>query len=193
MNNEKDIIGVIDLVRNAKRIYRDQASDEILRNPELLSPLIRTVFSSDAVRSVKAAWILELVCLYEPKLLIPYIQLLASNLKKITNESALRPLSKIGSLMSKEYFLEPWEDFDPDAPWINALVSQNFEWLSGDHKVAAKVFAMESLYYWGIKFDWVHEELIFRLQKDFRSGSSGYQSRARKILDKIYQTKGPKT
>ncbi len=184
-SHQKELSELLDSVRNARRIYRDQAAEMILIRPELLPALVQSVFADEAKRSVKAAWILELVCLYEVRLLTPFIPEFAANLEFLKDESSIRPIAKVCSLVSKLYLDEPWEPFDPNAKWINDIVGCSFGWLTGKHKVAAKVFSMETLFEWGKKFDWIHPELKSILDINFANESCGYQSRARKIMDKI--------
>jgi hypothetical protein len=60
-----------------------------------------------------------------------------------------------------------------------------FDWLIGPLNIAPKVFAMTSLYYLGLKFPWVHPELKQVLLDTYANGSTGYQNRAKKTLDKL--------
>ena len=52
---------------------------------------------------------------------------------------------------------------------------------------------MESLLMLGQESDWILDELYSILDKGFPNKSSGYQSRARKIMDKISKVKRKKT
>ena len=52
---------------------------------------------------------------------------------------------------------------------------------------------MESLLMLGQESDWILDELYSILDKDYPNKSSGYQSRARKIMDKISKVKRKKT
>lgn len=184
----RELSELLDSVRNARRVYREQAADAILIRPELLPFLVRSVFEIDSERAVKAAWVLELVCLHEVRLLIPFIYEITENLELLEDESSIRPVSKICSLLSRLYLEEPWQPFDPDTRWINDIIGASFNWLCGEHKVAAKVFSMETLFHWGKKFDWIHPELKSILDRDFSKETSGYRARARKIMDKISAT-----
>ena len=183
------LLKILGDVRNARRAYRDQGADEILRRPELLEPLVELVFSENRDLSVKAAWIMELVCLEEIRLIIPYRHTFSLGLDKLKDESSLRPAAKICSLLSGAYESGPWEPFDPDSEWINAMISASFDWLTGPHKVATRVFAMETLYHWGNRFDWIHAELLSLLDQAYGEASPGYRSRARKIMDKIHASR----
>jgi len=44
---------------------------------------------------------------------------------------------------------------------------------------------MQSLYWLGFQFTWIHPELKIILERDYHTGSSGYKARARKILNQI--------
>lgn len=186
-SRHSELVKILHDVRNAKKAYREQGADEILRRPELLGCLIDATFFDDRELSVRAAWVLELCCLEEPRLIIPHLQNFTLRLHELKDESALRPAAKICALLSRLYAEEPWEPFDPDSEWIGALVSSGFEWLTGPHKVATQVFAMDTLYHWGLRFDWIHGELLSILDQAYGGGSPGYRSRARKIMDKICQ------
>jgi hypothetical protein len=182
---QKELSRILDSVVNAKRIYREQAAEAILIRLELLPRLVSCVFEIETKRAVRAAWVLELVCLYEIRLMRPFVSEFTAKLSLLEDESSIRPVSKICSLLTKSFEEEPWEPFDPEAKWIEDLIGASFEWLSGSHKVAAKVFAMETLYHWGNKFEWIHPELKSIIEREFSKQSSGYQSRARKIMRKI--------
>lgn len=183
------LLNVLGDVRNARRVYREEAADEILRRPELLETLVELTFNENRDLSVKAAWILELVCLEEVKLIIPYRQRFSRGLETLKDESSLRPAAKICSLLSRAYRSDPWEPFDPDSEWINGIVSACFDWLTGPHKVATQVFAMDTLLQWGYSFDWIHGELLSLLDQAYVTASPGYRSRARKIIDKIHASR----
>ena len=65
---------------------------------------------------------------------------------------------------------------------LEKIVSVCFDWLIGQHKVAAKVFAMTSLFYLGTEFKWIHAELEPILENSIHSGTVGYKNRAQKTL-----------
>ncbi|MGB3152866.1 MAG: adenylosuccinate lyase, partial [Maribacter sp.] len=60
-----------------------------------------------------------------------------------------------------------------------------FDWLIGNHKVAAKAYSMTCLLFLGRKFDWIHPELKLVLEQNYASGSAAYKARARMTLAKI--------
>lgn len=184
---------ILDSVRNAKRVYRDQGAEAILREPELLPYLIESLYSSNKAKSVKSAWILELVCLFEIRLLFPYLLEFTTGLNNLEQESAIRPVSKICSLISLYCTKHSCESIQDESPWKSDIIEASFDWLTGQHKIAAQVFAMESLFLLGQDSEWILDELYSILDKDYPNRSAGYQSRARKIMDKISAVKRKKT
>ncbi len=183
---------ILDSVHNAKRVFRDQGTDAILRQPELLPFLIEYLSCEKKDRTIKAAWVLELVCLYEIRLLLPHLENFTSKLRTLEHESAIRPVSKVCSLICLLCEKEP-EDFSGLEPrWKEDVLEASFDWLTRDHKIAPQVFAMESLFLLGKESDWIHEELYSILDRDYSNKSTGYQSRARKIMDKISKVKRKK-
>ena len=187
--HRRNLEDILNSVRNAKRVYRDQGADAILRQPELLPYLIEYLYSDDKTYNIRSAWILELVCLYEIRLLLPYLTAFTSQLKSLEHESAIRPASKICALVCGHFSRNPSESIAEEAAWKNNMIEASFEWLTGEHKIAAQVFAMETLFLLGGNEEWILDELFFILDKDYSIRSTGYQSRARKIMDKISKVK----
>ncbi len=190
--HRKNVEEILLSVRNAKRVFRDEGADAILRQPELIPCLIDFVYAEKKADSIKAAWILELVCLFEIRLLLPYLSEFTARLGTLTRESAIRPASKISSLVCQHYEKHPWEETEQKAHWKEDIIEASFDWLTGDHKIAAQCFAMESLWLLGKDSDWVLDELYSVLDKEYPKRSPGYQSRARKIMDKISAAKRKK-
>jgi len=191
--HRRNLEDILKTVRNAKRVYRDQGAEAILRQPELMPFLIEYLYSSDQKHSIKSAWVLELVCLFEIRLLLPYLLEFTSRLNTLEQESAIRPISKICSLICQHCDKHPCESEVQVSSWKNNIVEASFEWLTGQHKTAAQVFAMESLFILGRESDWILDELYSILDMHYPNKSSGYQSRARKIMDKISKVKRKKT
>ena len=65
------------------------------------------------------------------------------------------------------------------------IIEACFDWLIRDEKIAVKVYSMNSLYFLGTEFDWIHPELVQILEKNYPTGSKGYQARSRSIFDRI--------
>lgn len=90
----KQLIAILESIINAKRVYRDRAALQIAQNPGLFPDLIEKMYDVTDPLHVKAAWVLELVCLDTISLLDPYISRFIQGLPALSNESALRPASK---------------------------------------------------------------------------------------------------
>lgn len=191
--HRRNLDDILKTVRNAKRVYRDQGAEAILRQPELLPFLLEYLYSNNETYSIRSAWVLELVCLVEIRLLLPYLSEFTSRLNALQQESAIRPVSKICSLICQHCNEYPCESAVKNVSWKNNIIEASFGWLTGEHKIASQVFAMESLFLLGQDCQWILDELYAILDKDYPNRSTGYQSRARKIMDKISKVKRRKT
>ena len=183
--DDKHLISILKGIKNAKRIYRDKAAEDILDDLDLIPKLIDKIYDIEDPLHIKAAWVLELVCLEHIMLLSPYIHQFINGMSILKHESALRPVSKVCSLWSAYYFSESPSDLFLSKQDKEQIISCNFDWLIEDHKVATQVYAMDTLKLWGDKVNWIHQELKSVLQKDADAGSSGYKAHARKILKNL--------
>jgi len=179
------IIQQLEAVKNAKRVYRDKAASYVLDHPEEVPELISLVFDIKSPLHIKAAWVLELVCIENISLMGLYATGFLKNMKLIVHESALRPVSKICFFISKTYFSDNNNCFELSKESVDQIIECNFDWLIEEHKVATQVYAMDTLQLWGKQFKWVQEELKLILQKKMNSGSKGYQAHARKLLKNL--------
>ena len=68
---------------------------------------------------------------------------------------------------------------------LETITSACFDWLIGNHKVAAQAYAMTCLLLLGRKFDWIHPELRSILEQNYPNGSAAYKARARMTLAKL--------
>lgn len=82
------------------RVNRQKIADEVLQNHELFPELMRLCFLTSNKNSAKAFWILELVCYDKLQWLLEYLDFFCSNIKNLTNESAIRPVAKICLLLT---------------------------------------------------------------------------------------------
>lgn len=182
---DKDLIDILEGVTNAKRIYRDKAAASILEKPELIPVLIQKVYDIDDSLHIKAAWVLELVCIDNINIIDNFIHQFIDGMSTLRDESALRPVSKVCSLWSASYFSKAPPKIMLTKEEKEQIISSNFDWLIEDHKVATQVFAMDTLKLWGSEEKWIARELKSVLQKNADSGSSGYKAHARKLLKNL--------
>jgi hypothetical protein len=176
---------ILAIVKNAKRSYRDAATKAVLDRPEIISKLIDKTFDINDPLHIKAAWILELVCLQDCTLLNEHIVTFIQGMSTLEHESALRPVSKICSIWCSHYFSNISDVDELKKKEIDQIISCNFDWLIEDHKVATQVYAMDTLKLWGKQEKWINEELRLILEKNADSGTSGYKAHARKLLKNL--------
>ena len=176
---------ILAMVKNAKRNYRDAATKAVLDKPEILPELIDKTFDIKDPLHIKAAWILELVCIHDCTLLNEYIITFIQGMSTLKHESALRPVSKTCSIWCSHYFSNISDLDQLSKIEIDRIISCNFDWLIEDHKVATQVYAMDTLKLWGKHEKWINEELRLILQKNANSGTSGYKAHARKLLKNL--------
>lgn len=185
--NKNDLISELNSWHTAERASRDQSAKFVLDHPETFPFLIHLVFEDQERINIKSAWILELVCFENINLIKSYLDYFSQNLTKITNESALRPIAKVCSFIASTYYSGSKNEINKGLTKSNIqlMMESNFDWLIGKHKIACKVFAMDTLLLFGSETDWVHEELKLILEQNIIHESPGYLSHAKKILKKL--------
>lgn len=166
---------------SALRKNRLRVSNLVLEDEVNFLPLLEIATDYNDKVSIKAAWILEFVCVHKLSWIFPYIDLFTNNLKYMHYESAIRPFSKICQFLATELHSDN-ELFLKYKKNIVQIVEVEFDWLISNQKVAVKAYSMEALYFFGKHIDWIHPELKEILLKDFSKGSAGYKSRAKKVL-----------
>ncbi|HOZ74949.1 MAG TPA: hypothetical protein PLS51_01760 [Flavobacterium sp.] len=177
-------------VRNcsAHRKPRDENKDYILANPAEFAPLVRFAFEVQDKDSHKACWILEIVAYERLKWFIEPLDFICANLSKLNDESAIRPISKICQLLVDAHFKKPETGISLSPDQLQKIIEADFDWLIGDTKVAAKAYAMRTLFVIGQHIDWIHPELKTILDKDYQHHSAAYKAAAREILKKLAKT-----
>jgi len=180
--SKKDLIDELDTIRVAKRAARDKSANFVIKHPETFPFLLDIAFETTSRTAIKAAWVLELVCQEDINLIIKHLNFFINNLDKISDESALRPISKVCSFVAGTY---QNNEFELTKEQKEKIIEINFDWIIEKHKVATQVFAMDTLFIIGKEYDWVHDELKLILEKNTSSGSAGYQAHGKKILNDL--------
>ncbi|EIA10326.1 hypothetical protein [Flavobacterium frigoris] len=163
---------------SAYRSSRDENAQLILTNSQLFPHLFAIAFNTGDKNHHKACWILELVLEKQPHLLSDYLDDFCENLSKFSNESALRPISKICMFLSQHISLTPLQE--------EQITEKCFDWLIQEKcKVATKAYSIRTLYELGKKQDWIYPELKRILTDDYRKHTAAYKAVAREILKKI--------
>ena len=176
---------------NATRKRRMQMANLVLEAPEILTPLFNVAFEDQDPISSKACWILEYVAKQNLDLILPQIDLFTQNIKNLNLDSSVRPMAKICEFLTKAYFSKKKNKTKTTLTntHLELIASACFDWLIGEHKVAAKAYSMTSLLLLGYKFDWIHPELKLVLEQNYASGSAAYKARARMTLEKLKSLK----
>lgn len=161
--------------------------EELIEHPELVGALINEIHIEDKAGTFNASWVFDHLMRKKLVYLLPFIEEFTSRLDNLTSESCIRPIAHVCEMLCESYFV------NNDSVFINSMkknhlefmVNTCFDWLIGEHKMAAKVFSMTSLLYLGQKFEWIHPELKMVLESTVPNGSAGYKNRGEKTLDKL--------
>lgn len=185
MTSKLLLIEELQKIKNAQRIYRNKVAKLIIDNPELFPFLVEIVFDVNNKISIKAAWILEVVCEQSINLLVPYINFFTENLKHLKFESAIRPASKICSFLAISYQSNNKNLIQNSITKknIEQIIETEFDWLIGKFKVATKAYAMNTLFLFGKEYTWVHKELKLIIEQNISYESPAYKARGKMILN----------
>ncbi|MCF6307192.1 MAG: adenylosuccinate lyase [Flavobacteriaceae bacterium] len=167
----------------AHKKARLEISELVISNPELFPELLKYCFQTEKKISYKAAWILELVCEKKLSLLIPYYGIFFKNIPKTTKDQALRPLSKICLFLTDRHYKK--RNILLESKYKETIIECCFDWLITNQKVATEAYAMRSLYFLGIEFDWIHPELKIIIEQNTPLKTSAYGARGRMTIEKI--------
>ncbi len=159
----------------ALRAEREQLSILILEDNKNFEKLLEIVFEVENKNSVKATWILELVCENNIQLLYPYLDNFIEKVPLITEESAIRPISKIIKFLMEQDKRKPIIPLTIEHK--KALTQIAFDWMISDCKVATKAYAMSSLFLLGKEIDWIHRELKQVIIDNMDFETAAYKSR----------------
>jgi hypothetical protein len=165
------------------RANRNKYADEILENQGLFPELIQLCFQEYYKNSARACWILELVSYEKLEWFQEHLDFFCSNIKSITDKSAIRALSKICMLLTISHFKK--KEIQLTENHLQQITETCFDWLMTDVKVASKCYSIRTLHLLGNHFDWIHPELKVILDKDYSNHSAAYKAVGREILRKI--------
>ena len=172
---------------DASKEKRQTYANIVLKDMTLFPKLMDTVFLADNKVSYRAAWVLEFVCNDYIYAIIPHLDMFTKNLHKVHLDSAIRPVSKICGFIAKAYYSKENNTFKrvlvPEHK--ERIIETCFDWMINENKVAAKAYAMETLYLFGQDTAWVHKELAEILVQDFQHESAAFKARAKHIHRKI--------
>jgi len=162
-------------------------SNYVLTNPSSVPTIMEIAFKVDDPISCKACWILEFTAKEHLPYLFPYMDTFSDNISLVHLDPAVRPMAKICEYLTKSYFQSRNSQTCEaiNEKHLESITSACFDWLIGNHKVAAQAYSMTSLLLLGRKFDWIHPELRLILEQNYQHGSAAYKARARITLAKL--------
>lgn len=168
---------------SASRESRLKCSQLVKNDMSTFPHLIDILFDIDDKISCHAAWVFEFVCADYIYAIIPHLDMFTKNISKVHIEPAIRPVSKVCQFIAKAYFKENntfKRLLKPEHK--ERIVETCFDWMINKHKVAVKVFAMETLFLFGQENAWIHDNLKQILEQDFQTESAAFKSRAKHIF-----------
>lgn len=160
---------------------------ELEQEPSLTKALFNEVLQEDQVGTFNASWTFDHLMRKKLVYVVPIMDDFTEGLAQLRSESCIRPIAHVCEMISKAYFDKKDAFFRKNITneQLEKILTACFDWLISPMNVAPKVFSMTSLYYLGMKFDWVHPELKLVLQDTIASGSAGYKNRGKKTLDML--------
>jgi len=182
----KNLLNELSYVNHSRK-NRAKYAQMVLKNPDLVPLLLQILFEVDSKISCRAAWVLEFVCKTNISVILPYIDTFTAQLSKVHLDSAVRPVAKICEYLITYYVDKKVIPLKPQLKPVHLerIIAANFDYLIGNHKVAPKAYAMQSLFWLGFQFAWIHPELQLILEREYTNGSAAYKARARKILKQL--------
>lgn len=170
---------------SAHRKPRERIRDFVLKRPEIFPALLQMAFDVDYKYHFKACWIVEFVADARVEWLQNHLDFFCDRLSDLKDESAIRPMAKVATMIVKAHFSKKITSITVTEKQLEKLAEVCFDWLISNTKVAAKAYAMRTLYDLGKKQLWIHPELKIILEKDYQSHTAAYKAVAREILKKI--------
>ncbi len=170
---------------SAHRKPREKIRDFVLKRPEIFPALLQMAFDVNYKYHFKACWIVELVADAQLEWMQNHLDFFSNCLPNLKDESAIRPTSKVAMMIVNAHFRKKTNGIILSESQSEKLAEVCFDWLISSTKVAAKAYAMRTLYDLGKKYDWIHPELKIILEKDYQSHSAAYKAAARELLKKM--------
>lgn len=168
----------------ALRVNRQRVADLVINDPSLFPYLLEIVFEVENKTSIKAAWVLEFVCIKNLDWLVPHLDYFTQNIGRVKFDSAARPVSKLCNLLAIAYNKKTPNSIKNELTktHIELIIEAGFDWMISDFKVATKAYTMNSLYIFGKNSDWVHKELKLIIEQNMMQESAAYKSRGKITL-----------
>lgn len=165
----------------AHRQARDLISNEVISNPKSFPQLLQMALDPTTKSHYKACLILELILEQHPNWLAPYLDRFTAVLPFYKHDGAIRSVSKIGMFLARQHMKNKLLS----EAQIHKITENCFDWLISEQKVAAKVYAMRTLFELGKLQQWIYPELKTIIQKDYMHHTAAYKAASRDILKRM--------
>lgn len=184
---EQELIKMLETKVSSYREIRERYAMHILSDQNLFLPLLNIAFDVDNKTSIRACWVLEFVLREKLNWAYPHLDYFVENIPKVHFDSATRPISKICEFLAQDYTSKKETEIKKylTKDHIDSIIEKGFDWLISDHKVAVKVYSMESLFLFGKEKNWVHDELKLIIQQEIMNGSPAYKARGKSIFKRL--------
>jgi hypothetical protein len=172
---------------NHSREKRKYYANIVLNNLSLLPTLLKVVFTVDDKISARAAWLFEFVARENLDAILPYLDIYIEKMNTVHLDPAVRPMAKVAEYLIEAYYHKTSNKTQQDLTTTQRekITEACFDWMISDQKVAVKAYSMRSLYLLGKEFDWIHEELLIILERDYNTHSAAFKARARDLIKRI--------
>lgn len=176
---------------NHSREKRNYYATIVLDNPALVPTLLDVAFTVDDKISARAAWLFEFVARENLNAILPYLDTYTQKMRIVYLDSAVRPMAKIAEYLIEAYYHKSHNKTKEKLTIIHRekITEACFDWMITDQKVAVKAYSMRSLYLLGQEFDWIHDELLLILERDYVTQSAAFKARARDLMKRIKKRK----
>lgn len=169
---------------NARLQSRQEMAVLLLEQPSYFIDLIQFANHSQHELALKSIWTIEQAMLINPLCLANQLELFISTLPEQQDDSTLRSIAKIGSIILTNPILK--KKFNQlDKKVQLHMVDCNFIWFTEAYRVAVKVHAMENLSRLCYIKEWIKPNLMELIELNYQSQSTAYQARARKVLNRL--------
>ena len=134
-----------------------------------------------------SARVLELAAKKDLSIILPYLDIFSNLLSRLLLDGSSRASAKIIEMLTVQYFIKMNSVYIGSLPdeFLERFTERCFDWMITNRAIAIQAHSMYALYLLGLKFDWIHPELITILEKDFNSHSAAFRARARQLLKKL--------
>ena len=161
---------------NASLDSRKDLGNFVNENPNLMPDLLAFATDLSNKNHYKAVWIIEMLAETQIEIVLPFIKQICDAAPNYKHESAIRAISRTILFLttSKKITLEKEHQ--------EKCIETSLDRLISEAKIASKVYAMYTLAHFAKNEDWIKEELLMIINKDFANQSAGYKAATRAVL-----------